>query len=58
MSSVCDKCKWLWQRLGKNYCKLNRCKYSNNKRKCQFYEEGSNIKVYLGKSNGWWKESK
>ena len=57
MSSICDKCSKLWQRLGKNYCRsIENCKYSNNKKKCPYFEQGKNIKNWLGKSNGWWKK--
>ena len=57
MSSICDKCSHLWQRLGKNYCRsFKNCKYSSNKKKCPYYEKGENIKKWIGKSNGWWKK--
>lgn len=59
MSSICNKCKHLWQRLGKNYCNKPfgaNCKYSNNKKQCSYFEKGNNIKKYLGGSNGWWKK--
>lgn len=63
MSSICNKCIHLWQRLGKNYCikpvhldKGNTCKYSKTKKQCPCFEAGENIKKYLSKSNGWWKK--
>lgn len=59
MTSICDKCKHLWQRLGRNYCRvagLRNCKYSKTRKYCLYFEEGENIKKYLGKSNGWWKK--
>lgn len=63
MSSICNKCRYLWQRLGKNYCnkpihleKGNTCKYSKTKKQCPCFEEGKNIKKYLGGTNGWWKK--
>lgn len=59
MSSICKKCRYLWQRLGKDYCNNNNnCKYSKTKKQCPYFEEGKNIKKYLGGSNGWWKKSK
>lgn len=57
MSCICDKCSHLWQRLGKNYCRVfKNCKYSKTKKECPYFKKGENIKKYLGSSNGWWKK--
>lgn len=57
MNTICNKCRYLWQRLGMNYCtSINNCKYSKNKKQCPHFEQGNNIKTHLGKSNGWWKK--
>lgn len=60
MASLCNKCKNLWQRLGKSYCIHGacggNCKYSKSKKQCPYFEEGKNIKQYLSKTNGWWKK--
>jgi hypothetical protein len=60
VSGICNKCKNLWQRLGKNYCIKGacggKCKYSKTKKQCDSFEKGENIKKYLGGSNGWWKK--
>lgn len=62
MSSICNQCRHLWQRLGKNYCnqpiyldKGTTCKYSKTKKQCPCFEKGNNIKKWLGKSNDFWK---
>lgn len=54
MSSICNKCRHLWQRREKKYCNQpiykvlgTTCKYSKNKKQCPCYEEGKNIKDYL-----------
>ena len=31
-------------------------KYSKTKKQCDDFIEGTNIKNWLGKSNGWWKK--
>ena len=60
MATICNKCRYLWQRLGKNYCLLGSngasCQYKKGKKQCDYFDEGINIKKYLGKSNGWWKK--
>lgn len=60
MGTICDSCKHMWKRLGKNYCnkpiyleKGNSCKYSKTKKQCPCYEKGENIKKYISKSNSW-----
>ena len=60
MATICDKCKHLWQRLGKPYCNSSfsmNCKYKKGKKQCEYFEEGENIKKRLSKSNGWWKKN-
>lgn len=64
MASICNNCKHLWQRLGKNYCnkpihlsKGSSCKYSKTKKQCPCYEKGENIKKWLNKSNDFWRKN-
>ena len=46
--------------MNKKYCNLGacgaNCKYSKSKKQCEYFEEGLNIKKYLGKTNGWFKK--
>lgn len=58
MSSICNKCRHLWKRLGRYYCNKpiykdngNCCKYSSTKKQCPCFEEGMNIKNYIKKGN-------
>lgn len=60
MKCICNNCKYLWQQSGKWYCIKNasggKNKYSKTKKQCDDFIEGTNIKNWLGKSNGWWKK--
>lgn len=57
MTTICSKCKYLWQKLGKNYCNnLENCKYSKNKKKCPHFEKGKSIKEKIKTSNNWRKK--
>lgn len=56
MSSICNKCIHLWERLGKPYCNKPfnaNCKYSNSKKQCEYFKIGENIKKYKNKNRLW-----
>ena len=61
MSTICNKCKHLWERLGKPYCMGTpgrNCKYSNSKKQCEHFEEGENVKKFKNKNNLWRKKER
>lgn len=49
MSSVCNKCRHLWRYGEKYYCNTfdGRCKYTTNKKQCDWFEEGWNAKTHM-----------
>lgn len=51
--SICDKCKHRWSSGGKLYCTWGTnypgCKYTSNKKACNYFEEGQNDKHWRGK---------
>ena len=48
--SICDRCLNRWSSGGKLYCIESQYKYSNSKKECKGFKEGTNDKYWRGKS--------